>query len=128
MDKVHEPLQAALDAYNNPITPLTKIPKKLQEYPNPWEEKVRLAIHQELTRDTQMMLKGPPPTIKQGPVSKWPNLKTNLEAASSQEHKINLGEPDTSNEEESAFMEGIPDVDERQATKLWEKVNCNAIE
>ena len=35
VDKVHEPLQAALDAYNDWITPLTEIPKELQEYPNP---------------------------------------------------------------------------------------------
>ena len=46
MDKVHEPLQAALDAYNSRVTPLTEIPKKLQEYPNPREEKVRLDLHQ----------------------------------------------------------------------------------
>ena len=29
IDKVHEHLQAALDAYNSRITPLTEIPKKL---------------------------------------------------------------------------------------------------
>ena len=45
VDKVHEHLQVALDAYNSQITPLTEIPKKLQEYPNPREEKVRLAMH-----------------------------------------------------------------------------------
>ena len=32
VDKVHEHLQGALDAYNSRITPLTEIPKKLQEY------------------------------------------------------------------------------------------------
>ena len=47
IDKVHEHLQAALDAYNSWITPLTEIPKKLQEYPNPREEKVRLALHRQ---------------------------------------------------------------------------------
>ena len=35
IDKVHEHLQAALDAYNSRITSLPDIPKKLQEYPNP---------------------------------------------------------------------------------------------
>ena len=37
VDKVHEPLQAALDAYNSCVTHFTEIPKKLQEYPNPRE-------------------------------------------------------------------------------------------
>ena len=66
IDKVHviEHLQAALDAYNSRITSLTEIPKKLQQYPNPREEKVRLALHQQLIRDTQTMLEGPPPAIR----------------------------------------------------------------
>lgn len=65
VDKVHEHLQAALDAYNSRITPLTKIPKKLQEYPNLREEKVRLVVHQQLIhRDTQTMLEGPPLAIR----------------------------------------------------------------
>ena len=46
--KVNESLQAALDAYNSRVTPLTEIPRKLQEYPNPVEEKVRLAVYQQL--------------------------------------------------------------------------------
>ena len=46
VDRVNEPFNAALDAYNNHITPQTEIPKKLQEYPNPKEEKERLAAHQ----------------------------------------------------------------------------------
>ena len=37
VDKMNKPLQAALDAYNNRVTPLTEIPKKLQEFPNPRE-------------------------------------------------------------------------------------------
>ena len=39
VDRVNEPLKAALDAYNSRITPQTEIPKKLQEYPNLKEEK-----------------------------------------------------------------------------------------
>ena len=46
VDRVNEPLKAALDAYNSRITPQTEIPKKLQEYPNPKEEKEQLATHQ----------------------------------------------------------------------------------
>ena len=112
VNKIHEPLQAALDAYNDRITPLTEIPKKLQEYPNPREEKVRLAIHQELIRDTQTMLEGPPPAIKRGPVSKQPNLTTILEATSSQEQEMNVDDQKLSKEEENASMESILDVDE----------------
>ena len=52
-----------------------EIPNKLLDYPNPREEKVRLVVHQELIWDTQMMLKGPPPTIKQGIISKQLNLE-----------------------------------------------------
>ena len=76
MDKVNETLRAALDAYGQRITPLTEIPKKLQEYPNPREEKIRLAVHQEMVRDTQTTLEGPPPAIKRGPVSLRPSLET----------------------------------------------------
>ena len=46
VDRINEPLKAALDAYNSRITPQTEIPKKLQEYPNPKEEKEQLATHQ----------------------------------------------------------------------------------
>ena len=45
VDKVNEQLQATLDAYNSRVTPLIEIPQKIQEYPNPKEEKVRLAIN-----------------------------------------------------------------------------------
>ena len=90
VDKVNETLQAALDAYNSRIPPLTEIPKKLQEYPNPREEKVRLAVHQNMIKDTQTMLEGPPPIIKRGPISKRPDLETILEVSSSQERDGSL--------------------------------------
>ena len=51
VDKVNKTLRAVLDAYSQCITPLTEIPKKLQEYPNPRKERVRLAVHQEMARD-----------------------------------------------------------------------------
>ena len=85
VDRVNKPLQVALDAYNSQTTPLVEIPKKLQEYPNPKEEKVRLAIHQQLIRDTQTMLEEPPKAINQGPVSKMLDLETIHEVASSKE-------------------------------------------
>ena len=85
IDKVHEHLQAALDAYNSRITSLIEIPKKLQEYPNPREEKVRLALHQQMIRDTQTMLEGPPRAMRRGKASIKPNLETIHEVASSKE-------------------------------------------
>ena len=39
------------------------------------------------------MLEGPPPAIKQGLVSKRPNLTTILEATSSQEQEMNVDDP-----------------------------------
>ena len=46
VDRVNESLRGALDAYNARITPQTEIPKKLQEYPNPREEKEQLIANQ----------------------------------------------------------------------------------
>ena len=85
VDKVFEPLQAALDAYNNRIAALAELPKKLQEYPNPREEKVNLVVHQQIIHDTQTLWEGPPPVIMQRPVSFTPNLETIPEATPSME-------------------------------------------
>ena len=75
VDKVYEPLQAALDAYNSRIAALAELPKKLQEYPNPRAEKVGLAVHQQIIRDSQTLMDGPPPAITRGPISRKPNLR-----------------------------------------------------
>ena len=63
VDKIYVPLQATIQAYNDRISELTEIPKKLQEYPNTRAEKVALATNSQLIRDTQTMLEGPPPAI-----------------------------------------------------------------
>ena len=128
MDKIHEPLQAALDAYSSRITPLTEIPKKLQEYPNPREENVRLAEHQQLIRDTQTMFEGPPPALRRGHVSKRPDLETIPEASSSQEREGSLVMPAAINSTQNATIESIPEMDEQQAQELWEEVHKNAME
>ena len=47
VEKVNESLEAIKKAYESRITALTEIPPKLQEYPNPREEKINLAIHQQ---------------------------------------------------------------------------------
>ena len=93
MNRVHETLQAALHAFCNHVTPLIEIPKKLQEYPNVQGENVRLAVHQELIKNTQTIFEGPSPMIKQGSVSTYPNLETILKVALIQEQKENLGMP-----------------------------------
>ena len=66
--KVYEPLQVAIQAYNDRLTTLTTIPKKLQEYPNPRTKKVALATNSQFIKDTQTMMEGPPPTITWGPI------------------------------------------------------------
>ncbi len=122
---MNEPLQAALDAHNSRITPLTEIPKKLQEYPNPREEKVKLVVHQQLIRDTQTMLEGPPQAIKRGPVSKKPDLETIPEVASSRECNESIQEPLPQEQlcgqsiTQKMTLEGNPEVDELQARELW---------
>ena len=128
VDKVHEPLQEALDAYNSRVTPLTEIPRKLQEYPNPREEKVKLVVHQQLIGDTQTMLEGPTLAITRGHVSKRPNLETILEVASSEEREgsVNIGLPphkhDMPNQAMNATLDGISEVDEQLAREMWEAV------
>ena len=78
VEKVNESLEAIKRAYENRITALTKIPPKLKEYPNPREEKVNLAIHQQKIRETQALLEGPPKPIERGPRP----FKTTLEPIS----------------------------------------------
>ena len=99
VDKVYEPLQAALDAYNSRIAALVELPKKLQEYPNPGEEKVRLVVYQQIIKDSQTLMDGPPPAITRGPISRKPNLETIPEGTSSLERSSTIA-LDPSPEEE----------------------------
>ena len=78
VEKVNESLEAIKRAYESHITVLTEIPPKLQEYPNPREEKVNLVVHQQKIRETQALLKGPPKPIERGPRP----FKTTLEPIS----------------------------------------------
>ena len=48
MEKVNENLEALLKAFDARIKPDTALPKDLKEYPNPMEEKRRLAEHSQL--------------------------------------------------------------------------------
>ena len=56
VEKVNESLEAIKRAYESCIIALAEIPLKLQEYPNPREEKVNLAVHQQKIRETQALL------------------------------------------------------------------------
>ena len=58
MEKVNENLEALLKAFDARIKPDTVLPKELKEYPNPMEEKRRLADHSQLIRDTQTQWEG----------------------------------------------------------------------
>ena len=107
VDKVNKPLRATLDESNDYSTLLTKIPKKLQGYPNPWEEKVRLATHQKLIRDTQKFLEGPPHAVKRGPISTHSDLEMTNEVASTQERDESLRIPKSHNKIKILTLEGI---------------------
>ena len=98
-----------------------------------------MATNSQLIRGTQIMLEGPPPTIVQGPVSQHPNLETILEATLSVEiesakvdsmyQKKDLHANLTKQASEVRMLEdGIPEVEEQMASKLWEAVRRHANE
>ena len=139
VDNVYEPLQAAIQAYNDWISKLTKITKKLQEYPNVGVKKVALATNSQLIRDTQTMWEGPPRAIVQGPISQHPSIETIPKATPSVEiesakadsmyHKKDLHVNLTKQVSEARMLEdGIPKVEEQMASKLWEIVRRHANE
>ena len=63
VDKINESLDATIEAHKGHIAALEDLPKKLQEYPNPREEKINLAVHRQLIREAQTVLEGPPLAI-----------------------------------------------------------------
>ncbi|MCO5584477.1 hypothetical protein L7F22_038405 [Adiantum nelumboides] len=91
-----------MDALNSRIATWDDLPQKLKEYPNPHEEKINLALHQQLIREAQSMLKGPPLPIGCGPMSMKPTLETILEFPSS---------------------EGVLDIDKHIGNEMWVAVH-----
>ena len=85
VEKLYEPLDAARKAFGSRITKTMILPKKLQEYPNPIEEKERLASYQRLVQDTQTKWEGPLTIMEKGQISKNPALDTILEVSSTLE-------------------------------------------
>lgn len=61
-------------------------------------------MDQQLIRDTQTMLKGPPLVLKRGPLSKSLDLETILEVTSSQEQDGNLGMSTLLNELKKCYL------------------------
>ena len=89
IDKVNEPIEAALRAYGDRLAAQMGLPEKLKQYPNPREEKIRLMAGRPLIRETQTMMEGPLPVLPKGPIKHTPSLETILEV-SSQKEKLSL--------------------------------------
>ena len=144
VEKVNEPLEAAPKAYNNRITAFTELPKKLQEYPNPRAEKIGLAAHQQLIRETQNMLEGPPPVYTRQPASVRPKLDTIVEATSSVEkgseavslppfkdaplEKMPMPSENPWGYTTADFGDEIPEFEEAFANEMWEAVHDQVAE
>lgn len=139
VEKVNEPLDAALKAVECRITPFTELPKKLQEYPNSRAEKIGLAVHQQLIRETQAMLEGPPPAYKRQPASIKPRLDTIVEATSNAEKGSEIvslppfddapldDKPESNKPNEgyttADFGDEIPEFEETLAKEMWDAMH-----
>ena len=140
VDKIYEPLQAVIKAFNSKIAVEMELPKKLQEYSNPREEKINLVVQQHMIREAHSTFEGPPLAITRGHVSLKPTLETIPEASSSMEkgsEPITLPpfDEDPLPELEPAkpfmtadFGDEIPKVEEAMAREMWEVVKKHAEE
>ena len=145
VERVNEHLDAIRMAHENFYATQVEIPKKLQEYPNPRKEKVNLAVHQKIIRDTQAILEGQPKPILQGLVPHKPTLETIPEVSSSTELGSEYQTPpiypkptsrvqfttDKRREEsltKSPFNDDILEVEEITAQEMWDAVRRNVDE
>ena len=143
VERVNERLDAIRMSYKNSYAAEVEIPKKLQEYPNPREEKMNLVVHQQIIRETQTMLEGRPKPILRGPGPLKPTLETipksgsNTERGSEYLTPSNHHEPTQSvqfenyekQEESLTQMHSgnvIPEVEELTARELRNAVRKNA--
>ena len=111
-----------------------ELPKKLQESPNPREEKINLVVHHQMIRETQRRFEEPPPAITRGPISLKPTLETILEASSSMEKGSELVTLPPFDEEPlpklehakpftiADFGDEIPELEEAMAREMWEAI------
>ena len=141
VEKVNEHLDAIRMAHESRLAAQMEIPKKLQEYPNPLEEKVNLAVHMQMIRETQAILEGRPKPLTRGPVFLKPSLETIPEVTSSAERgsdavvpsvlaKSQQQEEKTLDHEHNEkqplnatdFGDEIPELEETMAREMWDAV------
>ena len=102
VDKVNETLEMLLKQWEARLKSDTPFPPKLQEYPDPLQEKIDLIRNQQLIRDTQTTFEGPLAHIIRPPWMTKPELETIQEVADTEENvsqgdsetKIELGVPE----------------------------------
>ena len=138
VEKVNESLEAIKRAYESRITALTEIPPKLKEYPNPREEKVNLAVHQQKIRETQALLEGPPKPIERGPRPFKTTLEPISEVSSSIEQEREALVPTLDTERQADLIskdkliknadsgDTVPEIEEAIAREMWEAVRQKA--
>lgn len=85
---------------------------------------MRLVVHQQLARDTQMTLEGPLPITNFQRL----DLETISKVSSSQEQDGSLGMSITKSEPRNATLGDILEMDEQQAHEQWEEVHKNSME
>ena len=141
VEKVNEHLDAIRMAHKSRLAAQMEIPKKLQEYPNPLEEKVNLVVHMQMIRETQAILEGRPKLLTRGSIFLKPSLETIPKVTSSAERGSKPGFPSVvaksqQQEEETLdhehnekqplnatdFGDEIPELEETMAKEMWDVV------
>ena len=120
MEKVNENLEALLKAFDARITSNTVLPPTLQEYPNPIQEKHRLAEHMKLIKEMQTKWEAPPKEV-----DRIPRLSPTLEPID-EEHSLrskleNLVVPDS---EPSFVSSDIVRINPEEVNhqELWDEI------
>lgn len=126
MDKINEPIDAALRAYGDRLAAQEGLPEKLTLYLNPREEKTKMMAGRNLIAETQTIMEGPLPFPPRGPIKLSPQLETILEV-SSQKQKEQSESPEPADNttylsRQITIPEEIPEADEHQALSLWREV------
>ena len=125
IDKVNEPIEAALRAYGDRLAAQEGLPEKLKQYPNPREEKVRMMAGRHLIAETQTIMEGPLPVLPKGPIKLTPKLETILEVTSQKEKELSesIGDADKTTylSKETIPPEEIPEADENLVQACGER-------
>lgn len=131
VEKVNESLEAIKRDYESRVTALTEIPPKLREYPNPREEKVNLAVHQQRIRETQALLECPPKPIERGPRPFKATLEPISEVSLGMENEgEGLAPADLVSRDKltknADLGDTVPEIEEAIAREMWEAVRQKA--